>query len=169
MIECNPSLSSQVFHHACSTTQAIVDEVTAEMKVAMKAKDTVTLQTVRLIRTAFANAAIEDQTDALTDEQAQTVLRKLAKMRQEAIDMYASNGAIDRADAERAELAVIERWLPALADEAQTRIWVKQVIAEVGAGNPGKIMGALMKSHKAELDGNLTQRIVKEEVAAASS
>ena len=149
--------------------QAIVDEVTAEMKIAMKAKDTATLQAVRLIRNAFANAAIEERTETLTDEQAQTVLRKLAKMRQESIDMYAANGANDRADAERSELAVIERWLPALADESKTRAWVKEIIAEMGAENPGKIMGAMMRSHKAELDGNLAQRIVKEEIAAAKN
>lgn len=138
-----------------------------EMKTAMKAKDLVTLQTVRLIRSAFANAAIEERVDVtlLTDEQAQIVLRKLSKMRQESIDMYASNGAMDRADLERAELLVIERWLPALADEEQTRVWVQEVMDQVGVGNPGKVMGALMKLHKADLDGTVTQRIVKEEIA----
>jgi uncharacterized protein len=138
-----------------------------EMKIAMKAKDLVTLQTVRLIRSAFANAAIEERVDVtlLTDEQAQIVLRKLSKMRQESIDMYASNGAMDRADLERAELLVIERWLPALADEEQTRVWVQEVMDQVGVGNPGKVMGALMKLHKADLDGTVTQRIVKEEIS----
>lgn len=145
--------------------------MTLEMKTAMKAKDLVTLQTVRLIRSAFANAAIEERVDVtmLSDEQAQSVLRKLSKMRQESIDMYSSNGATDRADMERAELLVIERWLPALADEEQTRVWVQEVIGQIGVGNPGKVMGALMKLHKADLDGSLTQRIVKEEMAVANA
>merc|ERR1719296_397049 len=64
---------------------SIADEVAAEMKAAMRAKDKVTLGTVRLIRAAFANAAIELKTggEALSDEQALTTLRKMAKMRQE--------------------------------------------------------------------------------------
>ena len=89
----------------------------------------------------------------------------MAKMRQESIDMFSSGGAEDRADAERAELAVIERWLPKLANEDQTREWVQEAIAAVGADNMGKVMGALMKEHKAELDGKLAQRVVKEELA----
>lgn len=91
----------------------------------------------------------------------------MAKMRRESIDMFASGGADDRADAERAELAVIERWLPTLADEARTRAWVREAIAAVGGGasNMGKVMGMIMKEHRAELDGKLTQRVVKEELA----
>jgi len=145
--------------------QAIVDEVMDEMKTAMKAKDTVTLQTVRLIRSAFANAAIDLKTQALSDEQAVDVLKKMAKMRQESIKMFADGGADDRADAERAELKVIERWLPELASEDQVREWVQQAIAEAGSENMGKVMGALMKNHKAEVDGKVAQKIVKEELA----
>lgn len=86
-------------------------------------------------------------------------------MRQESIEMYSEGGAEDRADAERAELAIIERWLPNLADEEQTRVWAKEAIAAVGGDNMGKVMGALMKEHKAELDGKLAQKVVKEELA----
>mmetsp|Transcript_12493 Transcript_12493/g.25949 ORF Transcript_12493/g.25949 Transcript_12493/m.25949 type:complete len:193 (-) Transcript_12493:25-603(-) len=148
-----------------SDLRAIVDEVSDEMKAAMKRKDTTTLATIRLIRSAFANAAIDLKTEKLTDEQAQGALRKMAKMRQESIDMYMKGGAEERADAERAELAVIERWLPKLADEEQTREWVQDAIKEAGPDNMGKVMGALMKAHKAELDGNLAQKVVKEELA----
>jgi uncharacterized protein YqeY len=98
--------------------------------------------------------------------QAVTVLRKLAKMRQESIQMFQDGGALDRANAEREELQVIERWLPQLANEEQTTTWVLEAIETVGSvDNVGKIMGALMKLHKNELDGTLTQRIVKEQVA----
>ena len=79
--------------------------------------------------------------------------------------MYASNNAEERADAERAELVVIERWLPTLADDAQTKIWVDEAIAATGATSKkemGKVMGALMKDHKAEMDGNLAQKLVRE-------
>jgi len=87
-------------------------------------------------------------------------------MRQESIQMFQDGGALDRAEAERAELQIIERWLPQLANEEQTTKWVVEAIETVGSvDNVGKIMGALMKQHKNELDGNLAQRIVKEQVA----
>lgn len=168
-------------------SQAIVDEVTEEMKVAMKAKETAKLNTIRLIRSAFTNAAIDLKTKKLSDEQvrsdvacasdrgdcsltfsiikAQTVLKKMAKMRKESIDMFEKGGATDRADAERAELQLIERWLPSMASEEQVREWVKEAIHEAGPNNMGKVMGALMKAHKAEVDGGMAQKIVKEELA----
>lgn len=139
-----------------------------EMKKSMKAKDTITLNTIRLIRSSFANAAIDLKTEKLSDEDAQTVLKKLAKMRKESIDMFEKGGAMDRADAERNELKVIERWLPSYASDDTIRIWVQEAIAEVAESdrkNVGKIMGALMKKHKAEMDGTVAQTIAKEEIA----
>ena len=69
------------------------------------------------------------------------------------------------AEAERQELAVIQRFLPSLADEAQTRAWVEAAIAETGAAAPGdmgRVMGAIMKAHKGEVDGGLAKRIAAE-------
>jgi uncharacterized protein YqeY len=156
--------------HAGDGAGLIVDQVMEEMKVSMKAKDTVTLGTIRLMRAAFANAAIEARTEKLTDEQAIAALKKMAKMRLDSIDMFTAGGALDRADIERAELGVIGRWLPATADEATTRQWVLEAIQQVGdPPNLGKSMGALMKAHKAEIDGAMAQKILKEEVAKLSS
>jgi hypothetical protein len=139
------------------------------MKVAMKAKDTARLATIRLIRSSFANAAIDLKVPQLNDEQAVAVLRKMAKMRADSIKMYTDGGALDRAEAERAELAIIESWLPTMADEETTRQWVQEAIAAVGPDNVGKVMGALMKAHKAEVDGGMAQRLVKEEIAKAKA
>jgi uncharacterized protein len=164
----------QQLHHDSSATssyrttfrRAIVDEVSDQMKTAMKAKDATKLATIRLVRSAFANAAIDLKVKALNDEQAIDVLRKMSKMRTEAIDMYTKVGATDRAQAEQAELEVLNQWLPSLADEEQTRQWVREAIQQAGDTlNVGKVMGALMKAHKAELDGSLAQNVVKEEVA----
>ena len=164
------SRSTHYYEYSTSSTSlfSIVDEVTDEMKTAMKAKDTTTLATIRLIRSAFANAQIEEKTDALSDEQAINCLRKMAKMRQESIEMFKEGGAEDRAAAEQAELDVIERWLPKLADEETTRAWVLEAIEATGAGDMskmGQVMGALMKNHKAEIDGKLAQKVVKEELS----
>lgn len=145
---------------------AIVDQVTDQMKQAMRAKDSVRLNTIRLIRSSFANAAIEAKTEKLSDDQAIGILRKMSKMRLESITMFTEGGATERADLEKAELAVLQEWLPSMANEAATRKWVQEAIEEAGdKKNIGKIMGALMKAHKAEVDGTLAQKIVKEEVS----
>ena len=89
----------------------------------------------------------------------------MAKMRKESIDMFEKGGAMDRAEAERTELQVIGRWLPAQASEETMREWVKEAIAEAGADNAGKVMGALMKKHKAEVDAAVAQKIIKDELS----
>ena len=93
---------------------SIQGQVDAEVKVAMKAKDKIALSTLRNIKAALASAAKDAGVEILDDPTAVKTLRKLAKMRQESIDMYDQAGDVgkDRAAAERAELAVIERWLP---------------------------------------------------------
>jgi len=93
------------------------------------------------------------------------VLRRLAKQRKESIDAFENAKRSDRADLERAELAVIETFLPSLADEVQTRSWVEVAIAETGAAAPGdvgRVMGAVMKAHKGEVDGVLAKKLAAE-------
>ena len=86
-------------------------------------------------------------------------------MRKESIEMYEKVDSKDRADMERAELTVIERWLPPAVSDDTVRIWAQEAITEIGSiDNIGKVMGAFMKKHKADVDGTIAQRIVKEEV-----
>ena len=142
----------------------IVDDVTNQMKDAMKAKDAVRLATLRSMRTAFLNEMKKDGSDTVSDSVCETLLRKLEKQRKESIEAFAGGGRPEMAENERAELAVIQEFLPQLADEAQTRVWVEAAIAETGASEAkemGKVMGALMKAHKADIDGNLARQIVQ--------
>ncbi len=144
---------------------AIVDDVTSQMKDAMRAKDALRLATLRSMRSAFLNEMKRDGSDSVSDTVCETLLRKLEKQRKESIDAFTRGGREEMAATERAELAVIQEFLPQLADEAQTRRWVEAAIAETGASGPkemGKVMGALMKAHKADLDGNLAREIVQE-------
>lgn len=148
---------------------AIVDDVTNQMKDAMRAKDTLRLATLRSMRTAFLNEMKKDGSDSVSDAVCETLLRKLEKQRKESIEAFSKGGREEMAETERAELAVIQEFLPQLADEAQTRAWVEAAIAETGASGPkemGKVMGALMKAHKADLDGNLARGIVQELLAS---
>jgi hypothetical protein len=143
----------------------LVEQVAEQMKQAQKAKDTARLAALRNIRAAFLLEMKKDGAETLDDATAQGVLRRLAKQREESIEAFAKGGREDRADAERAEKAVIDGFLPRLADEATTRAWVEAAIAETGATSArdlGKVMGAVMKAHKADVDGNLVRRIAAE-------
>jgi len=144
---------------------SIVDDVTAQLKAAMKAKDARRLATLRSMRTAFLNEMKKDGSDSVSDEVCEGLIRKLAKQRKESIEAFDQAGRDEMADAERAELAVLEEFLPQLADASQTRVWVEEAISTTGASGAkemGKVMGALMKAHKADIDGNVARGIVQE-------
>ncbi|TNE89631.1 MAG: GatB/YqeY domain-containing protein [Deltaproteobacteria bacterium] len=144
----------------------IVDEIPVQLKAAMRAKDSARVGALRNIKAAFlAELKSANAPENLDDAAAITVLRRLAKQRAESIEAYDAGGRDELAAAERAELGVIEEFLPKLADEAQTRAWVEAAIATTGASSMrdmGKVMGVLMKNHRDELDGKLANTVVKE-------
>jgi len=140
----------------------LVERINEEMKEALKAKQTERLAALRNIRAGFLYEMKKNGATTLADEPAIAVLRKLEKQRQESIEAFSKGGREEMAAAERAELAVVQSFLPSLADEATTSRWVDEAIAASAATNPkevGKVMGALMKAHKGELDGNLARAI----------
>jgi uncharacterized protein YqeY len=142
----------------------IADDVTGQIKIAMKAKDSVRLAALRSMRTAFLNEMKKDGSDSVSDEVCEGLLRKLEKQRKESIEAFTKGGREELADNERAELAVIQEFLPRLADADKTREWVKTAIEESGASTQkdlGKVMGVLMKAHKAEIDGSLAREIAQ--------
>lgn len=146
----------------------IVDEVSASMKDAMRARDKERTAALRNMRAAFLEAMKADGSETLSDDAAVAVLTRLAKQRRESIDAYRDAGRDDMADAEAAELAVIDHWLPSMADEATTRGWVEEAVAATGASAPGdmgRVMGHLMKHHKGELDGKLANQLVRAALA----
>lgn len=128
------------------TTRASIEkEVSEELKIAMKAKDAERVKALRTIRAAFLTVLKEEGgRDSLPDKEAVASLRKLAKMRQESIDMFQKGGRDDLVQAEQAELAIIEHWLPSMASEEQVTTWAKDAIEKTGASKPGdigKVMG----------------------------
>jgi uncharacterized protein YqeY len=143
----------------------IFDDVSAGLKQAMKARDEVRTATLRMIRAAFLVETKKDGSTTLADDACLAVLRRIEKQRLESIEAFESAGRADRAAAERAELAVVQSLLPRLADEASTRAWVQAAIAATGATSArelGKVMGAVMKDHKGEVDGNLARKLAAE-------
>ena len=144
---------------------AIADEVSQQMKEAMRAKQERRLAALRSIRAAFVNEMKRDGSETLADEVCTALLRRLEKQRKESIEAFEQGGREERAEAEREELSVIQSFLPSLADPETTRSWVEEAIASTGAssmGEIGRVMGALMKVHKGEIDGRLAKEIASE-------
>jgi hypothetical protein len=138
-------------------------KISDELKASMRAKDKERTGALRMIRAALLEA--EKSGKDLNESGAQAILRRLVKQRQDAADQYTSAGREDLAQAELAEVEVIESFLPKLADEATTRRWVAEAVAKTGASEMkelGKVMGALMGAHKGEMDGNLARQLVQE-------
>jgi uncharacterized protein YqeY len=146
----------------------IYDQVNEQLKDAMRARDTARTQALRNIRAGFIEALKKDNSQTLADEPCVELLRKLAKQRHESIEAYKAGARDDLVAVEVAELAVIEAFLPKLADADATRALLREAIAATGATSAkemGKVMGYLMKHHKDALDGKLAQQLAKELLA----
>lgn len=142
----------------------IFEDVSAQMKDALRARDAARLAALRGIRAAFLVELKKDGSDALSDEACIPILRRLEKQRRESIEAFEQAGREDRAAAERAELEVVQSFAPSLADEATTRAWVEAAIAQTGASaakDMGRVMGVLMKDHKGDVDGSLARSIAQ--------
>ena len=149
---------------------SIQQEVTTQLKDAMKAKDKPRVAALRSIRAGIIEAQKADGRDAISDDEVQTILRRLAKQQAESIEAFDKGGRADLATTERAELTVIAAFLPQMADEAQTRTWVQEAVAATGADSMkqmGQVMGRVMGAHRAVVDGKLVQKLVKEALSEA--
>ena len=145
----------------------IFDDVSEQMKEALRAKEATRLATLRSVRAAFINELKKDGAETLDDEKCLVLLRKLEKQRKESIEAFEQGGRDEAAAQERAELAVLQEFLPQLADEETTTKWVLEAIAASGAQSPrdlGKVMGALMRDHKGDIDGGVAKRIAAEQL-----
>jgi uncharacterized protein YqeY len=148
---------------------AIFEQVNAQLKEALKAGEKLRLQALRNIRAAFLLRLKEDASESLTDADCVPLLRKLEKQRRESIEAFEAAGRLEQAASERAELQIVLSFLPAQADEATVRGWVQAAIEQSGAKSAadiGRVMGALMKSHKGDVDGNAARRIAAELLGA---
>jgi hypothetical protein len=135
-----------------------------EVKDAMRARDAVKRDTLRMVLSSIKAVAI-DQNCAASDADVVAALLHAQKTRRESIEQFEKGGRADLADAERAELAVLEPYLPAQLGEAEVRAAAAAVVAELGASSKkdlGRVMKALLARHKGALDGKLASRIVGE-------
>ena len=143
-----------------SLKQRITDDLTA----AMKAKDAARLSTLRMVKAAMMNRQIERGAEP-TDEETTKLLQSLVKQRRDSVEQYERGGRRDLADKERAEIKVIEEYLPRAATREEIERAVDEAIKETGAASM-KEMGAVMKAAQGRLagrsaDGRAVSEIVK--------
>lgn len=136
----------------------------------MLSGDKVRLETLRSIRALILEFEKSGIDRAMTAEDEVKILTSAAKKRKDAIEAYDGAGRTEAADKERAELAIIQEFLPAQMSDDDVRAELQNVIASIGATSPsdvGKVMGAAMKTLKGKADGNVIQRIAKELLGAS--
>ncbi len=143
------------------------DKIQEQIKEALRAKDQVRLTTLRGVLASFTNESVakgRTPQDKLGDEEAIAVIRRLVKQRKDSIEQFEKGGRSDLADNERAEMSVLEAFLPAQMSEEDIRKIVESKKAELGATKEkiGIFMGAVMKETKGQADGTLVKKIVEE-------
>lgn len=147
----------------------LFEVISNDIKEAMKAKDKVKLETLRNIKKFFLEAkTAPGANDTLTDDAALKIMQKLVKQGKDSATVYAEQGRPELADAELAQVAVIEAYLPKQMNAEELEAALKEIIAEVGATGPqdmGKVMGTATKKLAGKADGRAISAKVKELLA----
>ncbi|RMG54624.1 MAG: GatB/YqeY domain-containing protein [Gammaproteobacteria bacterium] len=138
------------------------ERITEDMKAAMRAKDSARLGTIRLILSAIKQVEVDTRKD-LSDEDILAILDKMAKQRRESIEQYDKAGRDDLAGKERAELEIIQSYLPEQLSEAEIDALIDAAISETGASgmkDMGKVMGLLKPKMQGRADmGAVSARV----------
>ena len=148
----------------------LAERIATDMKVAMKERQDLCLSTLRMLMAAMQNKTIakrgasEGGTDALTDEELVLVIKAEAKKRRDAIEGFEKGGRVEMAEKERAEMEVLEVYLPAELPDAE----LERIASEVVAGIPavtakefGRVMGEVMKRVKGQASGERVSAMVR--------
>jgi uncharacterized protein YqeY len=146
---------------------ALKDQITDDMKSAMRAKDSERLGAIRLLLAAIKQREVDERI-TLDDAAVVGVVDKLIKQRKDSITAFQAAGRTDLADKEGAELAVLQAYLPARLSADEIGAAVAKIVADLGAAGPadmGKVMGAV----KAQLAGKADMGAVSAAVKAALS
>lgn len=145
---------------------ALEQQIMAEMKDAMKAKNEAVLRGLRAIKAEIIKAKTDPGAGGEIDEATeQKFLQKMMKQRRDSLDIFEKQGREDLAVKEREEMAVIEKFLPKQLTEAEIKEAVSKIIAETGASSPadmGKVMGVASKRLAGLADGKTISGFVKE-------
>ncbi|MEZ4288441.1 MAG: GatB/YqeY domain-containing protein [Polyangiales bacterium] len=138
---------------------SLVDTIAEDLKQAMKARDEVKKQTLRMLKSELTTLENPDEIAVLT---------RAVKSRRDSAQSYREGGREDLAKAEEAEIAIIEHYLPKPLSDNEARDAVRKIIAELGAtgkADMGRVMKALMDKHRGQIDGKQASAMVSELLA----
>ena len=143
----------------------LFEKVSEDIKNAMKAKDKVSLETLRNVKKFFLEAkTAPGANDTLTDADALKIIQKLVKQGKDSAEIYTQQGRADLAEAELAQVKVLETYLPKQMTTEELEVEVKAIIAQVGAAGPkdmGKVMGVASKALAGKAEGRAISETVK--------
>ena len=143
-------------------------QLTEDMKTAMRAKDQVSLSTIRLINAAFKQFEVDERTEA-DDAKVISILTKMVKQRKDSAKIYAEAGRQDLADKENAEIEILNRYLPQMMSAEEIKTVVEAAITETGASgmaDMGKVMGVLKTRLAGKADMGEVNKVLKAALTA---
>ena len=138
-------------------------QLTEDMKTAMRAKDQVSLSTIRLINAAIKQFEVDERTEA-DDAKVISILTKMVKQRKDSAKIYTEASRQDLADKENAEIEILNRYLPQMMSAEEIKTVVEAVIAETGASgmaDMGKVMGVLKTRLAGKADMGEVNKVLK--------
>jgi len=146
---------------------SLKEQITEDMKAAMRAKDSGRLATIRLLTAAIKQKEVDERID-VSDEQVLAIIEKMIKQRKDSISQFEAGGRQDLADIEKAELAILSTYMPAALSDAEVQAEIAAAVAAVGAAGPqdmGKVMGVLKPKLAGRADMTAVSAMVKAALA----
>lgn len=147
---------------------SLQENVNEQLKAAMKAKDTVALESLRAIKTAIMMTQTQAGAKELTSDDEIKLVQKLVKQRKDSAEIFHQQGRVDLAEPEEAQIKIIEQFLPKQLDEAAITEMVAAIIAKTGAAgmqDMGKVMGMASKEMAGKADGKTISSIVRQKLS----
>ncbi|WP_291100877.1 MULTISPECIES: GatB/YqeY domain-containing protein [unclassified Empedobacter] len=144
-------------------------QIMAQLKEAMKAKNTVALEALRAVKSELLLAKTSGANGELSEDQEIALLQKLVKQRKEAAEQFEANERKELAEKELAQAEVIQQFLPAQLSDEELTAAITEIVAEVSATSPkdmGKVMGAASSKLAGKAEGKLISAKVKEILAS---
>jgi len=147
---------------------SLQDNVNEQLKAAMKAKDTVALESLRAIKTAIMMTQTQAGAKELTSDDEIKLVQKLVKQRKDSAEIFHQQGRVDLAEPEEAQIKIIEQFLPEQLDDAAITEIVAAIITKTGAAgmqDMGKVMGMASKAMAGKADGKTISSIVRQKLS----
>ena len=138
-------------------------DIENNLNIALKAKDTVKTNTLRMLKSGIQNKSIELKKDSLDDEEIINIIRKEVKKRYDSIESFKQGNREDLVEKEQEEVKILEGYLPSMMSEQDISKIIDEIIAS-GENNFGLIMKQVMTKTKGQADGKIVQKLVKEKL-----